>query len=517
MKSKKTKGHNGIISDETFEMDAEEIRRLGYHAVDIMVEYFQGMRSTPIIPEKTINGLRKCLDETIPRNGQDPHQVLNECQQKIVNQAFRMGHPRLLGWTLPSGTIIGAFADGIAGALNQNVAVSGSGIATALERLVIEWITNLIGYGPNAIGTLVSGGSMANLTGLVTARNIKANYDIRTEGVRQNPRDNNLVIYASAEVHGCILKAADVLGIGTNNINWVRVDENFRLDPHDLQNKIVVDKRNGKQPFAVVATAGTVNTGAIDPLESIGNICHEHDVWFHVDAAYGGFAMLSPKLKPLLKGIECADSIALDPHKWLFIPYEAGCVLVKNQAHLKQTFTMRSSYIHLHSNQSHKKDDVDFYEYGLQLSRQFRALKVWMSLKHHGVAKYGRMIEQNVRLTRYLVSLIDASSDFNVIATSDLSTLCFRYVPSHFQKTYGEQRLVPEEKKESYLNSLNQAIVEMMLSDRRALLSTTAIKNKLVLRVCIMNYRTTKEDIEEMMEIIRECGSAIDIKLRIEY
>ena len=516
MERLKKKEPDGMISDETFDMGAEEIRRLGYHAVDIMVEYFQGMRAAPILPEKTID-FRQYLDESIPLDELDPHQVLTECQQKIVNQAFRTGHPRLLGWTLPSGTIIGAFADGIAGALNQNVAVSGAGIATAVEILVIEWIKKIMGYDPKAMGTFVSGGSIANLTGLVTARNVKANYDIRTEGVKQNLNANNLVLYASREAHGCISKAANILGIGTDNINWVRVDEDFCLDPLDLQNKIVEDQRNGKQPFAVVATAGTVNTGAIDPLESIANICHKHNVWFHVDAAYGGFAMLSSKLKPLLKGIEHADSIALDPHKWLYIPYDAGCVLVKNPAHLKQTFTMDSSYIHIHTDRSHSKDDMDFYEYGLQLSRQFRALKVWMSLKHHGVNKYSRIIEQNVHLTQYLAALIEASSDFDIIATSNLSTLCFRYLPSNFQDTYSRDEQVHEKKLDSYLNTLNQSIAEMMLSDRRALLSTTVIKNKLVLRACIMNYRTTKKDIEEIIQIIREFGSTIDKKLRKKF
>ena len=506
-----------MISDETLDMDAEEIRRLGYHAVDIMVEYFQGMRTTPILPEKTIDDFQQYLDEPIPLNEQDPHHVLAECQQKIVNQAFRMGHPRLLGWTLPSGTIIGAFADGIAGALNQNVAVSGAGMATAVEILVIEWIKKIMGYEPKAMGIFVSGGSMANLTGLVTARNTKANYDIRTKGVNQNLSTDNLVLYASREAHGCIPRAANILGIGTDNINWVRVDEDFRLDPLDLRNKIVEDQRDGKQPFAVVATAGTVNTGAIDPLESIANICHKHNIWFHVDAAYGGFAMLSSKLKPLLKGIEYADSLALDPHKWLYIPYEAGCVLVKNPEYLKQTFTMNSSYIHLHADRSHSKDDMDLYEYGPQLSRQFRALKVWMSLKHHGVIKYGRMIEQNVHLTQYLAALIEASPDFDIIATSDLSTLCFRYMPSDLQEAYiGDEQLRVKEI-DPYLNILNQDIAEMMLSDRRALLSTTVLKNKFVLRACIMNYRTTKKDIEEIIQIVREFGSAIDKKLRIKF
>ncbi|MCK5112250.1 MAG: aminotransferase class I/II-fold pyridoxal phosphate-dependent enzyme, partial [Thermoplasmatales archaeon] len=297
MKDKKSSELANLIKDETFDMDPEEIRQLGYHSVDLVVDYFKNICKGPILTSKTLKQMKGLLDEPLPQTEQNPRTVLNDCRDKIIANAIRIGNPRFLGWILASGTVIGAFADGIASALNQNVAVSGAGMATALELLVIDWIKEILDYDPNAAGILLSGGSMANLTALATARNVMAGFDIRSEGLRQ---DKNMILYVSEEVHMCVPKAANILGIGMNNIHRVKIDDAFRLDTNDLKAKIIEDKNHDMFPFCVVATAGTVNTGAIDPLESIADICQQYDIWFHVDAAYGGFAALSPHLKPLL-------------------------------------------------------------------------------------------------------------------------------------------------------------------------------------------------------------------------
>lgn len=513
MKDKKSSELANLIKDETFDMDPEEIRQLGYHSVDLMVNYFKNMRKGPILTSKTLEQMKKLLDEPLPQAEQNPRTILDDCREKIISNAIRIGNPRFLGWVLASGTVIGAFADGIASTLNQNVAVSGAGMATALELLVIDWIKEILGYDPNAAGILLSGGSMANLTALAIARNVTADFDVGTEGLQ---RDKNMILYASKEVHMCVSKAANILGIGMNNVHQVKVDDAFRLDTNDLKAKIIEDKNHGMFPFCVVATAGTVNTGAIDPLESIADICQQYNLWFHIDAAYGGFASLSSNLKPLLNGIARADSVALDPHKWLFIPFEAGCVLVKNPSHMIQTFSINAPYIHLRDTAPLSSKDVDFSNYGLQLSRQFRALKIWMSLKQYGIKKYGRLINQNIYLVRYLAALVDESSDFEAASPVTLSIFCFRYFPEDLRQRYQEVDQLQGEKIEEYLNRLNRVITEEMRTDQRAVLSSTVLGSKYVLRACIVNYRTTKQDIKDILTILRELGHAADKKLRRE-
>ncbi len=511
MKNEKTSNLRDMILDETFDIEPDEIRKIGYHTTDLIVDYFKNIHTRPILPEKTLEQMRELLNEPLPQIEQTPRVVLDECKKKIIENAVLVGHPRFLGWILASGTAIGAFADGIASALNQNVAISGVGMATATEMLVIDWIKEILGYDSKAGGILVSGGSIANLISLTIARNVKAQYDIATHGIKQ---DNNMVIYASEEVHMCIPKAVNILGIGTNNIRWIKVNDNYRLDILDLEFKIAEDKKKGKHPFAVVATAGTVNTGAIDPLESIADVCQKHNLWFHVDAAYGGFAALSPKLKPLLNGISRADSIALDPHKWLFIPFEAGCVLVKNPFFMTQTFTTKTDYIHADSTKIPLSDDVDYSEYGIQLSRGFRALKIWMSLKQYGVEKYGRIIEQNTNLARYMAELIEESPDFNIMFPVNLSIVCFRYVPKDINKKYKSRQ---KKKIEEYLNHLNKAIVQALRADRRAYVSSTILEDKFVLRACIVNHRTTKKDIVDIIGIIRELAITEDDAIRNKF
>ena len=458
--------------------------------------------------------MKKLVNEPLPKTEKTPLIVLEDCQEKIIANAVRFGHPCLLGWVLTSGTIIGSFADGIAGAINQNVAVSGAGMATAVELLVVDWIKKILSYDSNAAGILVSGGSMANLTALAVARNVKADFDVCTYGMRQNEQNKNMILYVSEEVHICIPKAASILGMGTNNIRWVKVDSNLCLDTEDLKSKIVEDQKNGKYPFCVVATAGTVNTGAIDPLDLIADICQKYNLWFHVDAAYGGFAALSPNLKPILNGIIRADSIALDPHKWLFVPFEAGCVLIKNPSHMTQTFAMETEYIHTDNTKIPTSTDVDFSDYGIQLSRGFRALKIWMSLKQYGIEKYGRLIEQNTNLAQYMAALIEESHDFELVFPVNLSIVCFRYVPKDLKQKYESEQ---QKKIEDYLNHLNRAIVQAMRADRRVYVSSTILGDTFVLRACIVNYRTTKKNISEILEVICELAAIEDANLRGKF
>lgn len=494
------------IHDETFDLNHVEIQQLGYRFTDMITEYYDSMRASSIVPSKTLKQLRQMLNEPLPQEGMDLEALLLECQEKIVDNAVRFGHPHFLGWILSPGTPIGAYAEGLAGALNQNVAMSGAGVATAVELVVLDWIKKILGYNPRAAGVLVSGGSMANLLALTVARNTLGDNDIRRKGLVNK---TNMVIYTSSEAHVCIEKAVNLLGIGTDNIRRINVDAHFRLDVQDLKRKIKEDLSENLHPFCVVATAGTVNTGAIDPLEKIADICTRHDIWFHVDAAYGGFAALSPRWKSLMKGINRADSVAIDPHKWLFIPYEAGCVLVRNPTYMKETFFYQTEYLHSDKSQMISNDEVDFADYGIQLSRSFRALKIWMSLKQYGVRRYARMIDQNINLALYWQALINESCDFMMMAPSDLSVICFRYVPEKLSQI--------NKKKEEYLDVLNRAILISLRKNRRILISGTVLQGRFVLRACIVNYRTTKQDVQDIIEGIRKVGKRNDTLLRSRY
>jgi len=499
------------ILDETFDISPEEIHKLGNAVNNLIIEYFKDFDKSKIITNKDFKQLKELIGEPLPQDGQKPESILLECKEKIIDNAVRIGHPRFLGWVLPPGTIIGAYADGLASAINQNVAISGSGVATAVEIQVIEWIKQILEYGPGAGGILTSGGTIANLNAINIARNIKSENNVQKQGMK-NQKD--MIIYTTKEVHACIPKAVSILGIGTDNICWINVDENLSLDTADLEAKIVNDQNNNKQPFLVIASAGTVNTGAVDPLNKIADICQKYNLWFHVDAAYGGFATLSPNYKPILNGIKRADSIALDPHKWLFIPYEAGCVLVKNASNMKKTYAIAADYLHKNYDEL-KKDEIDFSDYGIQLSRGFRALKIWMSIKQYGVKKYGRIIEQNINLAKYFESLVQDIEDIEPISKVVLSTFCFRYIPVDLKKQLVQG--YDKEKINNYLDKLNRKIVDLFYNDQRAIISYTKIKNCFVLRLCIVNYRTKKQDIENIVDLVLELGSKADKNLRSTF
>jgi len=515
MKAKKSLEIANLIKDETFDMDPEEIRQIGYQSVDLMVDYFKNICKGPILTNKTFKQIKKLIIEPLPTNEQSPASIISECQKKIIDNSVKIGHPRLLGWIVASGTVIGTFADAIASAINQNVALSRVAMATSIELLVIEWIKEILDYDSNAAGILLSGGSMANFTALAVARNSKADYNVKTQGMNQISK--NMILYVSEQVHMCIPKAANILGIGTNNIRNVKVDQDYRLDIKDLKAKIIKDQNHHRYPFAVVATAGTVNTGAIDPLNDIADICQDYNLWLHVDAAYGGFASLSKNVKKLLKGLNRANSIALDPHKWLFIPYEAGCVLVKNPTDMLDTFFMHADYLHVKTTESISNGYLDLSDYSLQLSRQFRALKIWMSLKQYGTLKYERVINQNIHLAQYLEALVEESPDFQVITPANLSIICFRYIPKDLKQKY--QRMYHNKQKQinKYVNQLNQAIIEKIVKDSQILLSSTVLNGIFVLRVCVVNYRTTKQDIKDILMIVREIGQITDKKLRKKF
>jgi glutamate/tyrosine decarboxylase-like PLP-dependent enzyme len=311
----------------------------------------------------------------------------------------------------------------LAATMNPNMG-GGDHIANEVEAQVIEWMKTLMGFPAGASGLLVSGGSMANLTGLVVARNTKAGFDIRKEGLQSDHA--HLVLYGSTEMHSSIDKAVEVMGLGSNSLRQIPVNAEFQIDIPALEEAIRSDRQAGFQPFCIVGNAGTVNTGAIDDLEKLAEICQRENLWFHVDGAFGALARLVPGARELVTGIEKADSVAFDLHKWMYMPFEVGCILVRREEDHRRAFSLTPEYL-MHAQRGLAGGTHWFSDYGVQLTRGFRALKVWMSIKEHGIDKYGRVIQQNIKQAQYLAELVEAAPELELVAPVPLNIVCFRY------------------------------------------------------------------------------------------
>ncbi|MGB5359399.1 MAG: aminotransferase class V-fold PLP-dependent enzyme, partial [Eudoraea sp.] len=392
-------------------------------------------------------------------------------------------------WYMGSGTISGVMGDFWASILNPNLG-GGNHAAHKVEEQVVDWIKEIVEFPKSASGLLVSGGSMANYAAMAVARNVKAGYDIRTEGLKEN----NLVFYGSTEIHSCNTKAVELLGLGTKGLKKIKVNDDFTINIDALKKQIQLDKEDGLRPICIIGTSGTVNTGAIDDLDAIANICKQENLWFHVDGAIGAIAMLSDIIKPQLKGIERADSVALDLHKWLHMPFEVGCVVVKDSEGHKDTFSLIPEYLEKNTRGLASGENW-FSEYGLQLSRRFRALKVWMSLKEHGSERFGRMISRNVDQAYYLGALVNQHQDLELIAPIGMDIVCFRYNPGSLSL--------------DELNALNKEI-KLQIEERAiALPGYTTINGMYCIRCAISSHRVTNEDFDELVKSVFIIGKEL--------
>jgi glutamate/tyrosine decarboxylase-like PLP-dependent enzyme len=418
--------------------------------------------------------------------------LLEECRT-IIDLSRHNGHPRFFGYVASPATAAGAYADLIASTLNANITCWRSGPAgTELEKLVVKWLGALIGYDIDARGILTSGGSMANLIALLIASRKKAGSQTARTGLWNT--GSPLTIYASSEVHMSIAKAVDILGIGRDQVRVVGCDSQLRIDIQSLRAAVRNDLEKGLRPCCVVASAGTVNTGAVDPLAAVASLAQEFDLWFHVDGAYGAPGILDPRKRPLFDGLSQADSVSLDPHKWLYVPVDAGCLLFRDDAWVKATFsTDEADYIKVHG----LVDDETFafWDYGIELSRRFRALRVWLTLQYFGSRRIGEAISGDISLAAYLGELVEEAEDFELLAPVVLSICCFRYVRAG--------------RSESELDRLNEAILALVQKGGRAYVSNATINGHFALRACITNFRTTKSDIEQTLEVIREAASKV--------
>jgi glutamate/tyrosine decarboxylase-like PLP-dependent enzyme len=468
--------------------DWEISRALMHKMVDDAFDYTRDIRKRKIwqeIPDEVLESFKTGL----PKEASDAEEVYSELQENVLPYPMGNVHPRFWAWYMGNGTISGVMGDFWASVLNPNLG-GGNHAAHKVEEQVVNWIKEIVEFPDSASGLLVSGGSMANYAALAVARNVKAGYDIRSEGLKEN----NLVFYGSTEVHSCNTKAVELLGLGTKGLKKIEVNEDYTININALKRQIQQDRNEGLQPICVIGSSGTVNTGAIDDLNAIADLCDQEDLWFHIDGAIGAIAMLSDKVKPQLKGIERADSVALDLHKWLHMPFEVGCVLMKDGLGHKGTFSLIPEYL-AKNTRGLASGENWFSEYGLQLSRRFRALKVWMSLKEHGSDRFGRMISRNVDQAYYLGALINQHEDLELLAPIGLDIVCFRYNPGS---------LSLEE-----LNALNKEI-KLQIEERAiALPGYTTLNGIYCIRCAISSHRVTNEDFDELIRSVISIGKEL--------
>ena len=485
----------------TIEMDKEEFRKIGYQLIDDISNFIGSIDQKPVTPNEGPSQLQDLLGNTsLPENGRPAAELIAKTTDLLFNHSLLNGHPKFLGYITSSAAPIGALADLLASSVNPNVGAQIlSPIATEIEKQTIKWLCDFIGVPSDYGGILVSGGNMANFTAFLAARTAKAPQNIKEDGIQNT--SNKLTVYCSKTTHTWIEKAVVLFGLGTKSVRWIPTDASNKMDTKVLENTIKIDLENGCLPLMVVGTAGDVSTGVVDNLSDISAICKTYNLWFHIDGAYGAPAAIVPKLKHLFTGIKDADSIALDPHKWLYSPLEAGCTLVKNPQHLIDTFSSHPEYYNFSKSGQDKAQN--FYEYGLQNSRGFRALKVWLALQQVGRSGYKKLISEDIELSEMLYDLADQHPELEAVS-QNLSITTFRYVP-----------LENIDHKE-YLNTLNEAILNELQTGGEVFLSNAIVNGQYSLRACIVNFRTSKKDIEEIIEIIIGTGRKVHLKISQE-
>ncbi|HZY79889.1 MAG TPA: pyridoxal-dependent decarboxylase [Cyclobacteriaceae bacterium] len=476
------------------DMSREEFRKVGYMLIDRISEFYETIGTKPVTTGETSTSLQKFLGTSpLPANGSSAETIMSNAVDLLFNHSLFNGHPRFLGYITSSPMPIGALADLLGAAVNPNVGANIlSPMATEIEKQTIQWLSEFIGV-PGYGGLLVSGGNMANFTGFLAARNAKASKTVKEQGMN----NERLIVYCCKSTHAWIEKAAIFFGIGTKNIRWIEQDNFGKMRLDLLERTIVEDRKNGGAPFMIVGTAGDVSTGAVDDLKSIGVICKKYDLWFHVDGAYGMPAAVLPELKNVFEGIEEADSIALDPHKWLYCPLEAGCTLVRDTKTLVDAYSTHPVYYNFDQD---KDQALNYYEYGFQNSRGFRALKVWAALQQVGRVGYTKMIREDIDLSKLFFRLADEHPELEAV-TQHLSITTLRYVPSDF--------LSEVKDREAYLNSLNEKLLNRLQKNGEVFLSNAVVDGKYCLRGCIVNFRTTEKDIEAIIEIIVKEGAQL--------
>ncbi|MBZ5612019.1 MAG: decarboxylase [Acidobacteriia bacterium] len=463
----------------TLEFSPERMREIGYRVVDCLVEHLATLPTQPVGAKADPAVLIPALQEPAPEQGAEFETVLAQLQRDIFPNSMHVNHPRFLAYVPGPGNFIGAMADTLISGYNifAGTWISGSGPA-AIELAVLNWLRDACGLPESAGGLFVSGGSLANLTALAVARHVTL--DDRLDGA---------CVYFSDQAHSSLEKALRLIGIPPAHFRKLPSDAAWRLPVAELAARVAEDRAAGLRPFCVIASAGTTNTGAVDPLVELSRFCREHNLWFHVDGAYGASSAISSRGRELLQGLELADSLSLDPHKWLFQPFEIGCVLVRDRSHLRETFRILPEY--LKDTQLHSAE-FNFTDYGPQLTRSFRALKLWMSIKVFGMASFRVAVERGFQLGEFTEARLRSMPGWEIVSPAQMAVVCFRH--------------------SSLDDAAHLRLVQAFLEDGFALITSTVLRGRTVLRTCTINPRTTEADIEAALNrldgLVRRSGSA---------
>lgn len=471
--------------------DPKEIKDVGYQFVDILADYLDRVQNKD---PKVVNYLPpedafKLYSEPVPEQGMALEKVLSEVVDPLLKHAQNLASPAYMGHQVCHPLVLSSFAKGLSSAINQGLAIQEmSPLGTMIEKRVIRWICDAVGYDDESDGTIVSGGTEANLTGIMVARTVKAGFDIWKEGSQQP-----LIGFCSARSHYSVERAFGILGLGTQNLIKIRETADHKMDVEELKRALTNTVQEKKKPFVVIATAGCTPVGSFDDIDAIADVCEKAGLWLHVDGAHGGSFVFSDKLKPLLKGIDRADSIALDPHKMMFMPLNLGTILLKNQKHFDETFKVNAPYI-FHKTEAHL-GCLNIGERTIQCSRGFEAFKLWICLKHYGVRYFADMMEHCVDITRYLYEQLDDSPDFETLNVPESNILCFRFIPENLRSALPEA-----------IDEFNFNLRTAFNRSGKAWITTTVFAGKRLLRTTVINPRTTAKDIDRLISDLRETG-----------
>jgi len=471
-------------------MDAKEFREMGHRTVDFLAEYLEHIEEKRVFPDAEPRTMNELFAEPLPQDPTSAKAILDELESKLVPYCTNVGHPGYMGLITPSPNPVGIIADFICSALNQNLGAYSIGpSAVAMERRVVRWLTDLCGYGTTAGGNLTSGGMMANFIGLKVGRDAVTGDRAQHDGVCER-----CAVYVSEERHVSVDKAVDCIGLGRNALRALPTDASFQVRIDALEEAIAQDKKDGIRPLCVVGVFGTTNTGAMDDILTLRKIANRERMWLHVDAAYGGGMLLSHEWPMRNRGLELADSITIDPHKWFYAPLDAGAVLVKDHGRLTASFGIKPSYLTDELDQANER--YQYYVHGFEQSRRFRSLKVWMSFKRYGARKIGEWVDNNVRQAKHLYALADKNPEFEAASSPPMSAVCIRY------KGTG---LAEDESKR-----LHAEVAQRVEQSGRFWISTTELKGKAWFRINPVNFRTRAEHVEQLFRLLeQECRAVM--------
>jgi aromatic-L-amino-acid decarboxylase len=477
-------------TEETLDPDSwDEMRGLGHRMLDDMMDYLSSVRERPVwqpVPAE----VKSRFSLPLPLEPSGLESVYEDFKHQILPYPTGNIHPRFWGWVMGTGTPLAMLAEMLAAGMNSWVGGFDQS-ATLVEEQVLSWLKEVLGFPEESSGVLTSGCTVANIIGLTVARHAKASFDVRKQGL-QNHDHAPMVVYCSSEAHSWAQKAVELLGLGDESLRRVLVDSSFRIEISALRAAIRSDRKDGKAPFCVIGTAGTVNTGAVDPLRELAALCREEQLWFHIDGAFGALARLSPKGRNKITGLDLADSIAFDLHKWMYMPFEAGCVLVRDREAHRNAFALTPNYLSPQG-RGLAPQAPEFADRGIDLARNFKALKIWFSIRTHGTLKFGRLIEQNIEQAHYLAALIEKEPHLELLAPVELNVVCFR-----FNRGFSD---------ESELDRINEAILTRIQESGVAVPSGTRLSGRFAIRVAVTNHRSKKADFKLLANQVLRLGS----------